>query len=47
MFIFLFWLDDTIFSNLNTNPSKIQIEKNIKHKKFIATHIIDSDFEEL
>ena len=47
MFIFFIWSNDIIFSSLNMNPKKIQIEKSIKYKFFIPACIIDFDFEEL
>ena len=48
MFIILFQSNNTIFSNLNTNPLKIfKLKKNVRYKIFIAACIIDSNFEEL
>ena len=49
MYIFLFQLDDTIFSNLNTNSlKKFKLKKVLNFYFFlIAGHIIDYDFEEL
>ena len=43
----LFQANDAILCTLNTNPKKIQIEKNVKYKNSIATGIIDIGFEEL
>ena len=48
MFIFLFWSDGTIFSNLNMNIfKKFKLKKIININFFIAACIINPNFEEL
>ena len=54
MFRFLFQLDDTLFSTLTMNSLKnFKVKKMLniiflaKYNFFIATHIIDSNFEEI
>ena len=47
MFIFFIWSDDIIFSILNMNHKKFEIENNIKYKILLVARIIDFDFDEL